>query len=179
MKYKLQINITIKLKIMKTYIKSIALILIFTIALILNPLISSAKWSHESTNLPGTVSDGTVIALGAVATVGVGVLVYVLIKKSKQKKELSNIYKINMPTISWDNQLNAMANTKDSVFTTQYTETTSSSSLLATPKNNFMQQVENVNRTIPVNVMISPLNTGINFAMKNINGVQVGVRIRF
>lgn len=164
---------------MKTFKKSIAMAVIFALLFSLCPMQSTAKWDDQSDELPGMVDDGTIIALGAVAAVGIGVLVYVLIKKSKQKKAISSDYKINMPAISWDNQLNTIANTAGSVIATQSNETRSSSSLLATPKNTFMQQVENANKTIPVNVMISPLNTGNNFAMKNTNGVQVGVRIRF
>lgn len=164
---------------MKTFNKSIVVGLIFAMLFSFCPIHSSAKWDDQSDNLPGTVSDGTIIALGAVAAVGVGVLVYVLIKKSKQKKAMSSNYRMNTPAISWSDQLNGRTNTGSSVLTTQNNVTSASSSLLATPKNDFMQQVENANKTIPVNVIISPLNTGYNFAMGNTNGVQVGVRIRF
>lgn len=156
---------------MKTFNKSIALILILSFALMFNPLKSNASWSHGSTDLPGTVDDGTIIALGAVAAVGVGVLVYVLIKKSKQKKAMSNNFNSNRPAMSWENQFNNPNNVLQSAQQTK-------SSVFVAPKTTTIQQMENAKTTIPVDLVVKPLSSN-NFAFNQTNGVQVGVRIRF
>ena len=164
---------------MKNVYKTLALFLAFAVILTCNPLESYAKWKDQSGDLPGMADQGTITALAAVAAVGVGVLVYMLVKNNKQKKAMSNTYGTNIPLLSWEKQLNGNANTYGNILNTKKDETQPSTSLFMASGSTFMQQVENANKTIPLNVMISPLNTGNNFALKNTNGVQVGVRIRF
>jgi ABC-type uncharacterized transport system ATPase subunit len=164
---------------MKIRTKTIALFLILAMGLTNNPLQSNAKYKDQSGNLPGTVSDGTIYALAGVAVVGVGALIYVLIKK-KQNKTASVIeYRNNMQAVSWEKQLTKTSGIENSVSTIQSNETNGSSTISVIPDNTFMQQIENASKTIPVNLIISPLSTGNNFALSNSNGVQVGVRIRF
>ena len=165
---------------MKKLNKTIALFLIFAMALTINPLKSNASWGHESTNLPGTVSDGTIYALAGVAVVGLGVLAYVLIKKSKQNKAIGTMeYHKTMETLQWENQIKKMLESRENVVTTsESSETCAPSASSFLPENTLMQQVENAQRTIPVDLVVAPLSH-TNFTMGKMNGVQLGVRIRF
>ncbi len=86
-----------------------------------------------------------------------------------------------MKSMLWENQLRRTTtpNSENSVSTMQNSKTEGNSSLTVIPENSFVQQVENASKTLPVNLVISPLSTGNNFALINSNGVQLGVRIRF
>ncbi len=162
---------------MKKLNKTIAVFLIFAMALTFNPLKSHAKYKDQSGNLPGTVSDGTIYALAGVAVVGVGVLVYVLINKNKQKKTAATIieYRNNKQQVLWENQMSNVA-TGDKTTSDLFTSKTT---LLTIPESTFMQQVENAAKTMPIDLVVSPMNKGCNFATNQSNGVQIGVRIRF
>ncbi|MGM0408400.1 MAG: hypothetical protein ACQERU_10470 [Bacteroidota bacterium] len=140
-----------------------------------------AKWDDKSDELPGMASDGEMIALAAVAAVGVGVLVYVLIKKSKQDKTTGALENHKtMETIMWENQIMAFAKEHQSdVSTPQSNEIGSIPAFSLLPKNTLTQQVENAKNTIPVDLIVSPLSNQTHFAMGQTNGVQVGMRIRF
>lgn len=164
---------------MKNIYKTLVLFLALAVILTFNPLVSYAKWKDQSGDLPGMADDGTITALSAVAVVGVGVLVYVLIKKNKQKKAMSYNFKNNIPAISWGNHLNVNSISSRTALANQKAENQSINSLFMASGSTFMKQVENANKTIPINIMISPLSAGNSFAMKNTNGVKVGVRIRF
>jgi len=164
---------------MKNVYKTLALFLSFAIMLTFNPLRSNAKWKDQSGDLPGMADEGTITALAAVAAVGVGVLVYVLVKNNKRKKAMSHTYGTTIPLLSLEKQLNGHENTNNTTLTEQRSENQPSNSLFMANGSTFMQQVENANKTIPINVIISPMSKGNSFAMKNTNGVQVGVRIRF
>jgi hypothetical protein len=162
---------------MKKRNKTIALFLILAMGLTCNPLQSNAKYDDQSGNLPGTVSDGTIYALAGVAAVGIGVLVYVLIKKNIQKKNTAAIikYRNNKQYVLWENQMNSIAieeNTTANLYSNKTTQ-------LIVPENTFMQEVENAAKTMPIDWVVSPMNTGYNFATNNTNGLQIGVRIRF
>lgn len=162
---------------MKNLNKTIALFLVFAMALTFCPFQSSAKYKDQSGDLPGTVSDGTIYALAGVAAVGIGVLVYVLIKKNKQKNTSATIieYRKNNQSVMWENQLN-VASTGDK---TNLVFSSNQASAITIPGNTFMQQLENAAKTMPVDLLVSPINTGNNYSANNVNGVQVGVRIRF
>ncbi len=162
---------------MKKTNKFIAQILIIAMTFTIIPAKSEAKYKDKSDELPGMTDDSTIIALGAVAAVGVGVLVYFLIKKKKQNKAMSVIeYRKNIQPFSWENQLSPTINGEENSFALiQKNET---SSFPIQPKNNLMQQIENAKNTVPVDLIITPLSNNNNFNL-NSNGVQVGLRIRF
>ncbi len=164
---------------MKKLNKTIALFLIFGMALTFNPLQSKAKYKDQSGNLPGTVSDGTVYALAGVAVVGLGVLAYVLIKNSRQNKATGVMeYHKTMETILWENQVVKLAKEQErAVSTPQSTETGRLRPFSVMPQNTLPQQMENAKNTIPADLVFSPLNN--QFALGQANGFQVGVRIRF
>lgn len=165
---------------MKKLNKTIAVFLMFAFMLTFNPLQSNAKWDDKSDELPGTVSDGTIYALAGAAVVGVGALIYVLVKKKKQNKTTSSTieYKNNMHALSWENQLKKATNDNENAVSILQNNKTANTTTI-TPKNTLMQEVENASKTIPVNLIISPLSTSNNFAMNQSNGLQIGVRIRF
>jgi hypothetical protein len=135
---------------------------------------TQAKWDDKSNKLPGTVSDGTIYALAGVAAVGVGVLVYVLIKKKNQNQSVTSL--VNYMTIQ--------AGSMEKEFMNLRTEDENKSS---TPRSNiffnnettFLQKMETASRIIPVDVMVTPLASANNIADGNTNGIQVGIRIRF
>lgn len=162
---------------MKNFNKTIALFLVFALALTFNPLQSTAKYKDKSGDLPGTVSDGTIYALAGVAVVGIGALVYVLIKKNKQKKTTATIieYRNNNQPVLWENQLNGTP----AIDKTNADYPSNPANAITIPGSTFMQQVENAAKTMPLDLIVSPMNTGNNFVTHNTNGVQVGVRIRF
>lgn len=153
---------------MKKPKKTIVFFLILAMALTLNPMQSSAKYKDRSDELPGMVSDRTVFTVAGVAAVGVGVLVFVFFNKNKQKKTSSTIiqYRNNNQQVLWQNQLSS-------------TTTNEKTTVLTIPENTFMQQVENASKTMPVDLVVSPMNTSYNFAKNQSNEVQIGVRIRF
>ncbi len=164
---------------MKNFYKTIALFLALVMVFTLNPITSNAKWKDGSGDLPGMTGDSTIIALGAVAAVGVGVLVYLLIKKSNQDKATGTLenYK-TMEIILWENQFIKLSNeqeSKDSI--SQNNESEILPDLCLMPKNTLSSKIENAKNTIPVDIVVSPLSN--QFAMGQANGFQVGMRIRF
>ncbi|MGM0621329.1 MAG: hypothetical protein ACQETJ_09820 [Bacteroidota bacterium] len=142
---------------------------------------TQAKWVDKSNELPGMASDGEMIALAAVAAVGVGVLVYLLVKKNKQDKATGALENHKtMETIMWENKISALAKEYGSaVSIPQGNKTGSIPAFSVLPKNTLTQQVENAKNTIPVDLIVSPLSNQTHFAMGQTNGVQVGMRIRF
>lgn len=166
---------------MKKFNKTLAVFLVMVMVFTIIPLKSNAKWHGRSDELPGMTSDGTIIALGAVAAVGIGVLVYVLVKKNKQDKATGAMesYK-TMEIIMWENQIIKLAKEKESAAVTSQSNATGSlPAFNVMPQNTLSQQMENAKNTIPVNLVLTPLSYNTNFAMGQTNGVQVGVRIRF
>jgi hypothetical protein len=166
---------------MKKFNKTIAVFLAFAMVLTLNPLNVNAKYKDKSGDLPGMTSDGTIIALAAVAAVGVGVLVYMLVKKSGQDKATGAMetYK-TMEIISWENRiLNLAKEHQSAVSTPQSNKTANLPAFSMMPQNTLAQQMENAKNTIPVDLVVAPLSNQTHFALGKTNGVQVGVRIRF
>ena len=163
---------------MKNFNKTLALFLALVMVFTLNPIKSNAKWKDGSGDLPGMTDDNTIVALGAVAAVGIGVLVYVLIKKKKRAQAVSTMeYRNNMKAVLWENQTYAKVVGEENTALGMQSNETSSFSIL--PQNTLTQQIENARNTIPVDLVVTPLNNNPNFAMNHSNGIQVGVRIRF
>lgn len=165
---------------MKKLNKTIAVFLTFAFALTFNPAQSRAEWDDKSDELPGMSNDGAVYVLAGVAVVGVGALIYVLVKKNKKKKATAEMieYKINMQAVSWENQINQTnIGFNHSVSNLQNHQTNNNTKI--STGNSLLQEVENASKTIPVNLIISPLSTTNNFSLNQSNGIQVGVRIRF
>lgn len=165
---------------MNNFNKTLAVFLALVLVFIINPIESNAKWDDRSDELPGMTSDGTMIALAAVAAVGVGVLVYVLVKKNKQDKSTGAIDNHKtMETILWENQFVKLAKEHESpISTSPGNKTSSSPAFSVLPKNTPAQQIENAKKTIPVDLVVAPL-ANTHFAMGQTSGVKVGVRIRF
>jgi hypothetical protein len=162
---------------MKKTNNTIALFLILAMALTFNPMQSSAKYKDKSDELPGMVSDEKIYTLAGIAAVGVGVPVFVIINKNKQKKTSATIiqYRNNNQPVLWENQMGNVTTGDKTTSDLSASKTT----LLTIPECTFMQQVENAAKTMPIDLVVSPMNTGCNFATNQSNGVQIGIRIRF
>lgn len=156
---------------MKAFNKSISLFLVISLLLTINPLKSSAKWHDESGNLPGTVSDGTILALAGVAVVGIGVLTYVLIKKHKNNKTANS-------TIEYLNQKRA-SKYEDLLHNLGRENLSSKTSLSINTESTLMENIEHTAKTMPVDVIVTPLNSYNNLCLGATSGVRIGIRVRF
>ena len=137
---------------MKNFKKSIALFLAFAMVLTLSPIKSSAKWRDMDSNLPGYSngpSTGQIILIVGVGAVAVGALTYFLISKHKKQKAVTQTGKFNTLNLS------------------------------LTPQNTILEKIETSGQTLPIDLILAPINNTNNLAFGKTNGLQVGIRIRF
>lgn len=153
---------------MKNLKKSIALFLAFAMVLTLCPIKSNAKWRDQSRNLPGFATDkekrqATIIAISG-GVIIVGAVAYYFIRKHK-------IQKTNSQTGSYLNNNMPFSYRKDSP--------SNISNLSFNTESSFLQKVETTSRSMPIDLIIAPVNSVHNLALGNTNGIQLGLRIRF
>lgn len=164
----------------KNQITSVFLILVFLFSVSTKQV--HAKWGDRSDELPGASGGGDNTALAVAAGVSVGLLVYYLIKKNNKKSVAVNMveYRSTKQSLLWENNLDTKnRNSTKASLATNYKGQKLNSSLVIDTQGNLLQQVEDASKTIPINLLVAPLNTKDRYAMKNINGIQVGLRIKF
>ena len=136
---------------MKNLKKSIALFLAFAIVFTLIPTKSSAKWRDMDSNLPGSdgPTTGQIVLVAGAGVVALGALTYFLISKHKKQKAVAQIGKFNTLNLS------------------------------LTPQNTILEKIETSGQTLPIDLILAPMNNNNNLAFGKSNGLQVGFRIRF
>jgi len=157
--------------IMKKNLKTIALLLVFSLLLTSTPIPLQAKWRDMSSNLPG-YSNGPDPALAlVVGGIVVAGGIYAIIKVRQHKKKIDAINKAAQSSVF------NPTGSSFSDFSSQFFPEKLNLSLC--PETDIITDIQNTAQKLPIDVFFAPVSFSEKFDLTKTNGMQIGITIKF